>query len=142
MKKTIWIILIIVIVILTAITYGYYQYKSQLIAIKKQNEEYEKYTVNQILGSSLMTLINKTIDYNERNEIKKDDKNSYIENDKNSIKIDIKFLESENIFSMEAIANLGSENFIKNYTNMSFKCTQIQYHKKTGQIKYLLFEQV
>lgn len=142
MKKIIWMILIVVIIALAIITNIYYQYKSEAIEVRKRNEEYDKYTSNQILGSSLMTLINKTIDYNEKNEVNKDDSKHYIDNGTNSIRIEIKFLESKNTFPMEAIAALGSESFIKNYTNMSFKCTIKEYHEKTGQIKYLLFEQV
>ena len=50
------------------------------------------------------------------------------------IKIYVKFLESDNIFDMEAISNNGIENFIQNYATFSFKCTKIDYHKN-GNVK-------
>ena len=89
-----------------------------------------------------MTVINKASDQNESNGIEKDEKNTYIENDTNSIKIEVKFLESDKIFSMEAISSLGAEQFIKNYNMMTFKCTKKEYHQKTNSIKYMLFEQI
>ena len=67
---------------------------------------------------------------------------TYIENEKNSIKIEIKFKESDKTYAMEAISELGYESFVKNYSNMNFICTKKEYHKKTNQIKYLLFEQI
>ena len=67
--------------------------------------------------------------------------NIYIENDTNSVKIQVKFLESEDIFDMELITNNGNENFIKYYGGFSFKCTKIDYHKN-GNVKSLLFEQI
>ena len=77
-----------------------------------------------------------------KNNIKKDDKNKYIENDTTSIKIEVKFLEAENIIPMENIQKLGSEQFIKNYAVMNFKCIKKEYHSKTNNIKYMLFEQI
>lgn len=142
MKKNLFVILGIFIIIIAILSYTYYNYKKVIILASKINKEYESYTENTIVGSKLMTLINKAIDQNEKNEIEKDSQNRYIENDKNSIKIEIKFLESDNTFSMEAISNLGADQFIKNYNSMTFKCTKKEYHEKTKYIKYLLFEQI
>ena len=63
-------------------------------------------------------------------------------NEENSIRIEIKFLESKNIYDMEAISKLGSEAFVKNYNNMVFKCKSVKYHKKNNQLRYMLFEQI
>lgn len=142
MKKSLFVLLGIFIIIISIVTYFYYTYIKINMLANAINSEYENYTKNTILGSSLMSIINKTIDKNEKNQIKKDSKNRYIENDENSIKIEIKFLESEKLYDMEAISALGSENFIKNYNNMNFNCTKKEYHKKTKQIKYMLFEQI
>ena len=108
----------------------------------KDNLEYENYTVNNILGSSLITLINKVIDSNNQNDVQKDEKGLYISNDTNSIIIEVKFKERDEVFRMEAISKIGSEAFIKNYNTMSFKCIIKQYHKNTKSISYLYFEQV
>ena len=75
-------------------------------------------------------------------KVEKDEEGLYIENDTNSIKIDVKFLEADKAVSMEKIQSLGEDMFLKNYRSMPFSCTQKQYHEKTNQIKYLLFEQV
>ena len=99
-------------------------------------------TQDAILGSTLMTLINKASDQNEKNGVEKDKQNRYISNEENSIKIEVKFLESDKIYAMESISSLGSEAFIKNYNNMNFICTKKEYHEKTKYIKYMLFEQI
>lgn len=142
MKKFLAILLVIMLVVVAIIVYKYNSYKSNLLATKKLNEEYETFTNNDILGTSLITIINKAIDSNEKNNIKKDNNKFYIENDNTSIKIEVKFTESELVFPMERIGNIGSEQFIKNYGVMSFKCTKKEYHEKSKNIKYMLFEQI
>ena len=142
MKKNLLVILVIFLIIVIILISTYYNYKKVLIQAEQVNKEYEQFSENAILGSSLMTLINKAIDQNEKNEVIKNSENRYIENETNSIRIEIKFLESDKIYDMEAIANLGSEQFIKNYNNMKFICTKKEYHEKTKKIKYLLFEQI
>lgn len=142
MKKSLFIVLGIFLIIISSLTYFYYTYMKINLVASKINKEYEKYTQNTIIGSSLISLINKSIDKNEKNEVEKDSNNRYIENDENSIKIQIKFLESDKLYDMEAVSALGSESFVKNYNNMNFNCTKKEYHKKTKQIKYMLFEQI
>jgi len=142
MKKNLFILMSIFIIIILILGLMIYNYKSTLLRAEKANLEYEKYTTNNILGSSLMTLINKVIDNNEKNYIDKDENNLYIENDTNSVIIEIKFIESDKVFRMESIAKLGSEAFIKNYNTMSFKCIRKEYHEKTKNISYLYFEQI
>lgn len=142
MKKTLAILIIILLIIVAIVVYQYNLYKSRTLRTQKLNEEYELFTNNEIVGTSLITLINKAIDSNNKNNIQLDKNNLYIENDSTSIKIEIKFLESEDTYPMERIGKLGSEEFIKNYATATFKCTSKQYHEKTKNIKYLLFEQI
>lgn len=142
MKKSLFILVSIMIICILILTYSYYSYRKLIIISEQKNKEFEEYTQNEILGSALMSLINKAVNYNEKNEVEKDEKGLYIDNNKNSVKIEIKFLESDKTYTMEAISKLGSEEFIKNYTNMTFKCTKKEYHKNTRSIKYLLFEQI
>ena len=142
MKKNLFIIIGIFLITIVILSYTYYNYRKINILALQENKKYEKYTQETILGSSLITLINKAIDENEKNEIERNSINRYIENEKNSIKIEIKFLESDKVYDMEAISSLGSEEFIKNYNSMNFKCTKKEYHKKTNYIKYMLFEQI
>ena len=69
-----------------------------------------------------------------------DDK--YIENDTNSIKINIKMIDNDNIYAMETIYDNKISEFIKYYSQIKFRCTDIQYHKNTNMVKSLLFEQI
>lgn len=142
MKKFFAVLIVIVLVVVTIIVYKYNDYKTQVLRTEQLNKEYENFTNGEILGTSLITLINKAVDSNTKNNITQDEKGLYIENDTTSIRIDVKFIESDDIYQMEKIAKLGSEQFIKNYAAMSFKCTNKQYHEKTNNIKYLLFEQI
>lgn len=141
MKKNLFVILGIFLIIIAILSFTYYNYKKMAIISQKINMEYEIYTKNEIVGSTVMTLINKATDQNEKNNIDKDQKGHYIENEENSIKIEIKFKESEKIYEMESISKLGYEEFVKNYSNINFICTKKEYHAKTNQIKYLLLEQ-
>lgn len=142
MKKILIILILLIIAIIAVVAYQYNSYIIKLAETKKINKEYENFTENEILGTSLITLINKAINSNEKNNILKDDKGLYKENETTSIKIEVKFTESDNTFSMESIGRIGSEEFIKNYGAISFKCTNKTYHEKTNNIKYLLFEQI
>ena len=108
---------------------------------EQYNKQYESWYGKKILGTDFISIINKTIDNNEKNDIQKDENNIYIEDNEKSVKIYVKFLESDNIFDMEAISNNGIENFIQNYATFSFKCTKIDYHKN-GNVKSLFFEEI
>ena len=118
-----------------------YNYRRTQANIAQYNKQYESWYSKQILGTDFISIINKTIDNNEKNDIQKDENNIYIEDNEKSVKIYVKFLESDNIFDMEAISNNGIENFIQNYATFSFKCTKIDYHK-TGNVKSLFFEEI
>lgn len=141
MKKTIFIILTILVIITTIVTlYVNNLTKLQNIA-KKNNSEYEQYYEKEILGTTLISIINKAIDYNEKNNIEKQN-GVYINNNENSIHITVKFLESDKIISMESIAEKQTENFVKYFSTANFKCTNIEYHNKTKYIKNMFFEQI
>ena len=142
MKKTLYILLSIFIITIIIIFFIYNNFVKVAILSQRLNKEYESYTEDTIVGSSLMTLINKVIDQNERNNIEKGYQDLYKENNTNSVKIEIKFLESDKTYPMEQIYNIGSEQFVKNYNSRTFKCTKKEYHSQTGQIKYMLFEEV
>ena len=142
MKKNLFYILGFLLITVAILASIYYNYQKKLLIASKINSQYEEFTKNTIVGSQLMTLINKVTDQNEKNKLQKDEKGRYIENTENSIIIEVKFLESEETYRMEAISYLGSESFIKNYNSMSFKCTKVERHNKTNQIKYILFEQI
>ena len=73
MKNKILLILIIFMVILAIITYIIYNYRINLQEIQKINNEYITYSKAQMLGTELVSIMNRTQDIKTKNEIKKDD---------------------------------------------------------------------
>lgn len=142
MKKTILSLLVMVIIIVSIIGIKYYSYKTELNKLIKENSEYEIFKDKEILGIELATLINKTVNQNEKNEIEKDEEGIYIQNEKDSIEIEIYIVDNETTYKMETFYNAGAEKFVQYYGKIKFKCSKIEYHKKTGKVKYLLFEQL
>ena len=141
MKRNFFIILTRLLIISAIVGCTVYNYRRTQANIAQYNKQYESWYNKQILGTDFISIINKTIDNNEKNDIQKDENNIYIEDNEKSVKIYVKFLESDNIFDMEAISNNGIENFIQNYATFSFKCTKIDYHKN-GNVKSLFFEEI
>lgn len=142
MKKT-FLILLTVIVTLILIS-SYYIYNARLMetSAQKNNKQYEEYCNKQIIGTQLISLINKAIDNNEKNGVLKQLNSIYYENNnKNSIQITVKFTEEDRIIKMEDIAEKGTENFVKYFSTAIFECTKVEYHKDTQYIKSLHFEQ-
>lgn len=140
--KKIAIFFLIIIIIVTGISYLYLNYKANYETAKKENMQFESYINKEIYGAELSTIINRAIDTNIKNNIDKDRKGKYIDNNRNSINIDIKFTDNSNIYNMEKIFNSEIENFINYYGKIKFKCSNIEYHLSTGKVKYLLFEQI
>ncbi len=140
MKKYIVCIIAIIMVISCAM-YCYYQYKIHKSDISNNNEQYENLYNKSITGAELASVINKTIDRNEKNKISKDKDGFYEDDGQDSIKISIKFKDSDKTYQMEALYNKQVSNFVKYYSNAQFKCTKKDYHSKTNKIKYLYFEE-
>ena len=140
--KKIAIFIVCVIIIITIFTYIFYNYKIKKSDIDTNNMIYNMAYEKELSGNKLATLINKALDSNEKNFIKKDDKGFFIENDENSIKIEIKFKQSDHIFQMESIYLNKVSEFIRLYGQAIFKCTKIEYHNKTKLVKYLYFQEV
>lgn len=66
----------------------------------------------------------------------------YIDNGENSIKIDLKMTTVNKTYPMEEIYNKEITNFVQNFNFISFKCTSIEYHERTGKISKLVFEEL
>ena len=143
--KKIFIYIFIIILIGISIFYSkYIEYKQTEIEINKFNSEYEKYMNKEILGTDLTSIINKAMDENEQAYVKKDENGKYIQNDENSINIEIKITDEDKegkIYSMELLYNNGMNEFVKYYREINFKCTKVEYNFKQH-IKYMLFEQI
>ena len=141
MKKLL-IFLAIVIIIITISIIKYSSYKVEYNALMKENTEFEQYKDKVVNGLSVATIVNRAIDKNTKNEIEKDDKGFFIQNETNSISIELYMADNETTYKMEQIYNAGIEQFVQYYSNINFKCSKIEYHKNTGKIKYILFEQI
>ena len=140
--KKILIFLAIVIIIVSIIAVKYSSYKVEYNTTIEENTEFEQYKDKEIYGIDLATLINKTVDKNIKNQIEKDEQNMFIQNDTNSLEIEIYIKDNDKTYKMEAFYNKGTEQFAQYYSNIKFKCSKIEYHEKTGKIKYMLFEQI
>ena len=141
MKNKIIIIVIVFLIILSVVTYMVYNYRKGVMESQEVNESYKAYYNKQILGTELISIINRTVDLNEQNDILKDNDGVYIENEENSIKIYInfKYKDDYETVAMEKIYNTGTENFRKTYSSASFTCSEISYHEKTNNVKALTF---
>ncbi len=140
--KKVAIFIICIIIIIIAFIYKYNDYKSEKSQVDTNNMIYKQAYEKEISGSELATIINKALDNNEKNEVQKDSDGLYIENEENSIKIEIKFIQSDHIFRIETIYLNKISQFIKLYGQAKFKCTKLEYHKKTNLVKYLYFQEI
>ncbi len=140
--KKIAIFLLIIIGIVSTISYLYLNSINNQRIAQKENIKFEIYKDEEITGAEVTTLINKAINSNQQNEIEKDKKGRYIDNETNSINIDIKFIDNDVTYNIEKIYNNGMDKFLTYYRDIKFKCVDVQYHDKTQKIKYMLFEQI
>ena len=141
MKKFI-IFFAVSIIIICIISYIFINYKANYNVAKISNLEFENYLNKELYGTDVSTLINRAVDNNEKNSVQKNNKGIYLNNDKNSINIEIKMKDDDSTYKMEMFYKNGIQNFIKYYGNIRFKCTKIEYHQVTKKVKYMLFEQI
>ena len=139
--KKIFIFLAIVVIIVAIVGVRYISYKSEYNAVRRENADFEKYKDQEVYGLDVASIMNKAVDKNTKNKIEKDDNGNFIQNDENSIEIEIYMSDNETTYKMENIYDAGTEQFVQYYGKIKFKCSTIEYHKKTGRIKYILFEQ-
>ncbi len=142
MKKTVLIIAIPIVIILFSICGLFITQKTTIRNIKKYNSQYEYYINKSIYGTELVTLINKVINENEINKVEKDEKGFFIENNENSIKINIKMNTNGKTYQMETFYNNDITKFVENFNLVKFKCTKIEYHKNSGRVSKLYFEEI
>ncbi len=140
--KKFMIFLIGIGIIVTIIAGIYLKCRMLINETKSENRQYEDYYEKEIYGTDLATLINRVVDTNTKNEVEKDEKGQYIDNGKNSIRIDIHFLDDDRIHTLEEIYNSDTGVFVQYYNQIKFKCTKIEYHNQTGKVSYLYFEQM
>ena len=83
MKKNVILILTIFLVIIVVIGYGIYNRRASISKSSIENKAYESFYNQQVLGTDVISIINKAVDSNEKNSVQKDEKGNYIENSKN-----------------------------------------------------------
>ena len=115
--------------------------------VKLHNFEYEQYLDKTIYGTDIATLINKAINDNKKNNIEQDEKGNFLDDEENSILIDLVMITDEGkqektTYNMETIEKVGITEFIQNFSLTTFKSSDVEYHQKTGKISKITFEQL
>lgn len=138
--KKIFIFLLCIVIIIVALLYAkYVNYKAEQNKIKEQNLEYEYYLNRQILGTDVVTLINKAVHNNEQNNVKKDKDGFYIKNNFNSINIEIQITDNDTLYKMETLYNGGMVKFAEYYDSILFECEKVEYNdlRKISYMKFI-----
>ena len=142
MKKTVTIISLILLIVIIICTFLIKLSTRTSKAVLNENMVYEQYLNDTIYGTDVVSLINKAISSNEKNNVTKDEKGLYINNTENSVTIDLIMITDEekqetDTYKMETIYNYGMTKFIKNFNTAEFKCTKKIYHEQTGRIAHV-----
>ena len=95
LKKNVIIIALILLIIIIICIIGIKINSKTKELIVFKNKEYEQYLKNEIYGTDVITLINKAISNNETNNVIKDEKGFYTNNNQNSITIDLVMITDE-----------------------------------------------
>lgn len=141
MKKIVIRLLCVLLVILVIITGKYMSYKVKQNRIKQENVDYEYFYQKEVYGSEIATVINKAINQNTKNEIPKDENGKYIQNNTNSIKVEVHISDNETLYDMETLYNGTMTTFVQYYNLIKFKCTTLTYNE-VGRVNYMYFEQI
>ena len=139
--KKLAIIFLIGVILIVGISYMYLNYKASYNEARKTNYQFESYYEKEFYGADVVTLINKAYDNNLTSGVEMDKNGIFIENDTNSIKIDVKIIDNDTLYNMETLYIGGMDKFVENYNGIKFKCTKIEYHPNR-KIKYMLIEQI
>lgn len=142
MKKIVLAVAIPIVVIIFSICGLLITKNTTIKNIKKFNNQYEYYLDKTIYGTELATLINKTVNLNENNKIEKNEKGYFIENNENSLKIEIKMNTNGKTYPMEILYNNDMTKFVENFNLVRFRCNKIEYHKNSGYVSKLYFEEI
>ena len=139
--KKLAIMFLIGVILIVGISYMYLNYKANYNEARKTNYQFESYYEKEFYGADVVTLINKAYDNNLTSGVERDKNGIFIENDTNSIKIDVKIIDNDTLYNMETLYIGGMDKFVQNYNGIKFKCTKIEYHQNR-KIKYMLIEQI
>lgn len=144
MKKILIIIIVAVITVVAVFTGKYIELSKQKSEVKKINNEFLAYQKSIVKINRIVTLMNRAIDINNKNNIEKDENGIYEENNTNSIKVYLKVKSSDSKMEMERLMlndKAGVEKVEYAFSDLIFEMTNVEYHKKTGQVKSITFEE-
>jgi len=142
MKKPLLIIILAFVIIMLTLVGMMINNNSIIAQVKKDNKQYEIYLGKTILGTDVATLMNRVTEQNKKKNLPKDEKGLYIDNGEDSIRVDIKMTTVDMTYPMETFIDNDIIFFIKNFNLVDFKCTTIEYHKKTGRVSKIVFEEI
>ena len=149
MKKEFILLLITVVIILTIIFSKYVEYSKIKLETQRINKEFLAYQNSTVQINTVVSLMGKAVEINKNNSIKQNDKKHFEENDVNSIKI---YLEVQSTKQPEFVV-IPMEDLILNekagatkvenaFNDCLFRITKIEYHKKTKQVKQIVFTEI
>ena len=138
MKKYFLVIVILVIAISSIFFFKYKDYQTQKREIEAFNSQYELYN-KKINGLDVISVINKATSNNEKYEIPKDENGIYLLDEEYSIEIFVVLELDELTLNMEKIISSDITNFVRHFGEISFKCSEVTYHEKTGRIATMTF---
>ena len=146
MKKTFILIIVAVVVITTIIFSKYVEYSNQKTEIKKINKEFLAYQNSSVQINTVVSLMNKAISQNQKNNIEQDANKLFKENNTNSIKIYLETTSSDGKtkvqIPMEGLIlgeKAGAEKVEYAFSDLLFNITDVEYHEKTGQVSKIVF---
>ena len=141
MKRIVILIGTIILVVFLIIFNYFIQYQNEQFEIKKYNKPFLEFNKDSLLGTDVTSAINKAIDLNEQNNIKKNESEEYIANSDSSIKIYIKFDEEGTTYAMEKLYKKGMKEFTQYFGEVRFNCKKVNYHKN-GKISEMYFQAI
>lgn len=140
MKKSLAIIIIIMLVVSAVLFFKYKTYQTQKREIAAFNSQYELYNKEELNGLDVTTIMNKATSNNEKYEIQKDENGIYILDDEYSIEIYVTLVIDEKTYKMESLMAADINNFVRYFGDVSFNCSDVTYHEKSGRIASMTFE--
>ncbi len=140
MKKILAVLLILMIIIVIVVVFYYKDIQAKKQEIDNFNRVYLNYNKDNLNGLDITTIINRAISNNEKYAIAKDEEGLYVLDDEYSIEIYVTMIINETTYRMERIEDLGMNSFVAYFGEVSFKCTDVQYHEKTGRVASMTFE--
>ena len=139
MKKTFILIIVAVVVITTIIFSKYVEYSNQKTEIKKINKEFLAYQNSSVQINTVVSLMNKAISQNQKNNIEQDANKLFKENNTNSIKIYLETTSSDGKtkvqIPMEDLIlgeKAGAEKVEYAFSDLLFNITDVEYDHRAA----------